>query len=106
MAQLDLITIARTVTGELGLVQPTTVVGATDLQTQQLFNLINRSGDGLKRAHNWTVLQSLFTLDVGQPTLTTGDVTNQSPVIQNIPDTTGITAGIYVVSGNAIPAAA
>lgn len=104
--QLTLVEIAQAVTGELGLVQPSQVVGATDLQTVQIYNLINRSGDGLKRAHNWTALQTLFTLNVGAPTLTTGDVTEGSPIITNIPSTAGITAEIFVVSGNSIPAAA
>lgn len=106
MAQLNLLEIAQAVTGELGLVQPSQVVGATDLQTLQLYNLINRSGDGLKRVHNWTALQTLFTLNVGSPTETTGDVTESSAIITNIPSTSGITAGIFVVSGDSIPQAA
>lgn len=103
---LNLLQIVQAVTGELGLVQPATVVGATDLQTVQLYNLVNRSGDGLKRTHNWTALQTLFTLNVGQPLLTTGNVTNGSAVITNIPTTAAITAETFVVSGTQIPAAA
>jgi hypothetical protein len=106
MAQLNLLQIVQAVTGELGLVQPSVVVGATDLQTLQLFNLVNRCGDSLKRDHDWTALQSLFTLDVTAPTVTTGDVTNGSAVIQNIPTTAGIMAGVYVVTGSNIPVAA
>jgi len=103
---LNLLQIAQAVTGELGLVQPSIVVGATDLQTVQIYNLINRTGDSLKRDHDWTVLQTLFTLDVTAPTVTTGNLTNGSPVITGIPSTAGITAGIYVVTGSAIPVAA
>lgn len=106
MAQLNLLQIVQQVTGELGLVQPAIVVGATDLQTVQLYNLVNRSGDGLKRAHNWTALQTLFTLNVGSPLLTTGNVTNGSAVITGIPTTAAITAETFVVSGTQIPAAA
>lgn len=106
MAQLTLIEIVQAVTGELGLVQPSTVVGATDLQTQQLYSLVNREGDNLKRTHNWTVLQSLFTLNVGEPLVTTGDVTNGSAVITGIPDTSAITAETFVVTGSNIPVAA
>jgi hypothetical protein len=106
VAQLTLIEIVQAVTGELGLVQPSTVVGATDLQTQQLYSLVNREGDNLKRAHNWTVLQSLFTLNVGEPLVTTGDVTNGSAVITGIPDTSAITAETFVVTGSNIPVAA
>lgn len=106
MAQLSLLEIVQAVTGELGLVQPSSVVGATDLQTVQLYNLVNRQGDELKRSHNWTALQTLFTLNVGAPTLTTGDVIEGSAVISSIPSTAGIVAGTWVVSGDSIPAAA
>lgn len=103
---MTLLQIVQEVTGELGLVQPAVVVGATDLQTVQLYNLVNRSGDGLKRTHNWTALQTLFTLNVGQPLLTTGNVTNGSAVITGIPSTAAITAETFCVSGSLIPAAA
>jgi hypothetical protein len=106
MAQLTLLQIAQAVTGELGLVQPSVVVGATDLQTVQILNLINREGDNLKRTHNWTQLQTLFTLNVGPPTVTTGNVTLSSPVITNIPSTAGLTAELFCVSGSQIPVAA
>jgi hypothetical protein len=80
VAQLTLLQIVQAVTGELGLVQPSVVVGATDLQTLQLFRLVNRTGDNLKRDHDWTVLQTLFTLDVTAPTVTTGNTSNGSAV--------------------------
>lgn len=106
MAQLSLIEIVQAVTAELGLVQPSTVVGATDLQTAQLYALVNREGDNLKRTHNWTVLQSLFTLNVGAPLVTTGTVALGSPIITGIPSTAAITAETFVVSGSMIPVAA
>lgn len=106
MAQLDLISIIQTVTGELGLVQPTVAIGATDLQTVQLVSLVNRSGDAIKRAHNWTTLQTLFTLNVGSPLVTTGTLTGGSPIITNIPSTALITAETFVVTGPTIPVAA
>ncbi len=106
MAQLTLLQIVQAVTGELGLVQPSVVVGASDLQTVQLYNLVNRSGDGLKRAHNWTALQTLFTLEVTAPTVTTGDLTEGSAIISNIPTTSALTAGAFVVTGSDIPIAA
>lgn len=106
MAQLNLLQIVQAVTGELGLVQPAVVVGATDLQTVQLLNLVNRCGDSLKRDHEWTVLQSLFTLDVTAPIVTTGNVVNGSAIITNIPSTAAITAETFVVTGSNIPVAA
>ncbi len=103
---LNLLQIVQAVTGELGLVQPAQVIGATDLQTVQIYNLVNREGDNLKRTHNWTKLQTLFTLNVGAPTVTTGNVTINSAVITNIPSTAGITAETFVVTGSQIPVAA
>src|SRR5690348_6586266 len=107
MPQQNLLSIIQAVTGELGLVQPTTVVGATDLQTIQLFNLANREGDNLRRTHQWTALQSLFTLNVGEPIVTTGTITNGSNTITSVDFGPGVpTAGIYVVTGDSIPVAA
>jgi hypothetical protein len=103
---LNLLQIIQAVTGELGLVQPSSVVGATDLQTLQLYNLANREGDSLRRTHNWTAMQSLFTLNIGGPTVTTGNITLGSAVITNIPSTSGIVAGLWVVTGSYIPVAA
>lgn len=98
--------IAQAVTAELGLVQPTIIVGATDLQTVQIASLINREGDALRRTHNWTAMQSLFTLNVGPPTVTTGNVALNSPIISNIPSTTGIVAGLWVATASFLPVAA
>lgn len=106
MAQQNLLEIVQAVTGELGLVQPAVVVGASDLQTVQLYNLVNREGDNLRRTHNWTVLQTLFTLNVGAPLVTTGNVTLNSPIITGIPSTAAITAETFVVTGGSIPVAA
>ncbi len=106
MAQLDLLQIIQAVTGELGLVQPAAVTTATDTQTVQLYNLVNREGDNLKRVHNWTQLQTLFTLNVAAPTVTTGNVSQGSAVITNIPTTAALTAETFVVTGSNIPVAA
>lgn len=106
MAQLTLLQILDAVTGELGLVQPTTVVASTDLQTVQLYNLVNREGDTLRRTHDWTQLQTLFTLNVGEPLVTTGTVTEGSAIITAIPTTAAITAETFVVTGTSLPVAA
>lgn len=102
----NLLQIVQAVTGELGLVQPSQVIGASDLQTVQLYNLTNREGDALRRVHNWTAMQSLFTLNVGAPTITTGNVANGSAVISNIPTTAGIVAGLWVATASFLPVAA
>jgi len=107
MAQLTLLQIIDAVTGELGLIQPSSVISATDLQTIQLYNLLNREGDNLRRTHQWTALQKLFNLDVTAPIVTTGDVADGSSVLSNVSFTAGVpVAGIYVVTGSSIPVAA
>jgi hypothetical protein len=106
MAQLNLLQIIQAITGELGLIQPAAVIGATDLQTVQLYNLVNREGDNLQRMHDWTQLQTLFTLNVAAPTVTTGNVTLGSAIITGIPSTAAITAETFVVTGSNIPVAA
>jgi hypothetical protein len=107
VAQLTLLQIIDAVTGELGLVQPSSVISAGDLQTIQLYNLLNREGDNLRRTHQWTALQSLFNLNVGAPIVTTGTVTNGSSTISSVSFSAGVPiAGIYVVTGSSIPVAA
>jgi len=107
MSQLTLLEIVDAVTGELGLIQPSIVVSATDLQTQQLYNLVNREGDNLRRTHQWTALQNVFPLNVGEPIVTTGDVTTGSHTITNVDFGQGVpVTQIYVVSGDSIPVAA
>lgn len=104
---LTLLQIVDAITGELGLVQPSSVIGASDLQTTQLYNLVNREGDSLRRTHEWTALQNLFTLNVGAPIVTTGNTTLGSNTLSNVSFASGVpTAGIYVVTGTDIPVAA
>jgi hypothetical protein len=91
---------------ELGLPQSSTVINNTDPTTVQMFNLTNRALDTLRRMNRWTVLQFEYNLVVNVPIITTGDVTQNSAVITNIPSTTGISANSFMISGNGIPQAA
>ena len=103
---LTLLQMVQAVQAELGLPQASTVVGNADATTQQLFYLSNRVLDELRRRNRWTVMQFEYDLVVSVPVSTTGDVTQNSPIITNIPTTAGISANSYVVSGNGIPVAA
>ena len=103
---LTLLQMVQAVQAELGLPQASTVVGNADATTQQLFYLSNRVLDELRRRNRWTVMQFEYDLVVSVPVSTTGDVTQNSAVITNIPTTAGISANSYVVSGNGIPVAA
>ena len=103
---LTLLQIIDAACGELGLLQPATAATSTDLQTIQLFNLTNREIDALRRTHQWTALQSLFTLNVTTPTTATGSTTTNSNVLTNMSAVVPVTANIYVCSGAGIPVAA
>ncbi len=105
---LTLLEIAQRITGELGLPEPSAVVSSTDVGIRQLYTLINREGDNLRRAHptGWTVCQFEFNLPIGNPTITTGTLAANSAVITGIPTTAGLAAWTYMVAGNGIPQAA
>lgn len=86
--------------------QPSQVVAAADLQTIQLYNLVNREGWNLQQTHDWTDLQALKVVNITRAITTTGTYAASSAVITGIPTTAGIVANTWVVSGAAIPVAA
>lgn len=87
---------------ELGLVAPVSVFGSSDAQAQQFGALLNRTGKFLSRDRGWTVLQTVYIINIEAPIQTTGDTVTGSGVITNIPTTAGVTAGTYAVSGNGV----
>lgn len=101
---MTLLEIVRAACGRLGLVKPTTVANSTDLQIIQLMDLTNEDGIALYRDHDWTDLQTQFIINVEAATVTTGDVAQNSAIITNIPDTSGL-SDKYAVSGNGQPQA-
>lgn len=105
MSSLTLLQIIQNASGELGLPVPATVIGNTDATTTQLFYLINRTLDEMRRDNRWTVMQTEFNLIVEVPIITTGDLGINSAVITNIPDTTDLEAQYWTVSANAVPQA-
>lgn len=96
--------IVQTACAELGLLQPDSVASSTDLQVIQLAALTNRDCQGMYRQHDWTALQTEFIINVEAPTVTVGDVTNNSALITNIPSTAGLDT-TYAVSGEGQPQA-
>lgn len=101
---MDFLTIVQTACEELGLVSPTTLEGTTDLQLIQLKALTNRDCTQLYRGYDWTDLQLEHIINIEAATVTTGDVTEGSAVITNIPSTAGID-DTYAVSGEGQPQA-
>lgn len=103
---LSLLQIVQTVCAELGLVQPTAVASSVDVGVLQMWSLVNREGNELRKAADWMALDTEFNIAVGQPTITTGNTHANSPIIDNIPDTTGLAAGLWQVSADNVPVAA
>ncbi len=104
---LTLLQMIQRTQAELGLPQCTTVVGNPDSTTTQMFALANRTLDELRRMNRWTAQQFEYNLVVEVPLNTTGDiVAGALNTIINIPDTTGLEANYWQVTGNAIPVAA
>lgn len=97
---MDALTIAQTVTDELGIPRITTLANTADATTRQVLALMNRAGDEIYQASEWTHAQKLHTVNIGTPVTTTGDVTAGSDLITNIPSTAGIEANFYSVIGD------
>jgi hypothetical protein len=95
-----LLDIGQSVVNELGLPSLGSIVGNANVTARQILALANRSGDEIYQAHPWIVSQAQHIVEIGDPIITTGDVVSGSGLISNIPDTTGIVAETWAVSGN------
>jgi hypothetical protein len=103
---LTLLQIIRQAQAELGLPQSPTVAGNTDPTTVQMLALSNRTIDELRRCNptGWTQMQFEYDLVVPVPILTTGDfIAAFTPIVSNIPNTTGVQGNYWSISGNDIP---
>ena len=81
---------------ELGLSVPNSVVGNTNQETVQMLALANASGNELQRQFIWqhSMVQYSFNAECLN---TTGDTVAGSPVVTNIPDTTGLSSAWQAV---------
>jgi hypothetical protein len=86
------------VTAELGLTQPTSVIGSTNNQTVQLLGLAQRLGKDLVRDFEWQKLVKAYIWQTEAAINTTGNITSGSRVITNIPSTSGLQVG-NVITG-------
>lgn len=87
---------------ELMIGRPSAVIGATDPQTRQILALLNRLGTDITRQFQWQRLDREHIITT-KAINTTGDSTEGSPVITNIPDTTGITTQFGVNGPGTVP---
>lgn len=105
-AKRTLLQIIQDVCKELAILQPTTVIGNTDLQITQLLQLANREGrefyQQATKNGGWQELRTEYTFSTAGVGGLTGNVTNNSAIVTNISSTTNVLAG-YIASGNGIP---
>ena len=102
-----LLSLVQTVQAELNLFpQATSVSGATDDQTIQLFTLINAVGRELMVERDWRSLEEEGIISVIPPVTTTGNTTQQSAVVTGIGSLTGVAATTWVCQGQTIAQAA
>lgn len=95
--------IVQAISDEMGLSpRPTVVAGATDDLARQLGALCNRCGDMLLRMKDWTTLTTEATVTTQAPTVLTGTLTTNSPIVTGLSSTSGLVAGRYAVTGTYI----
>jgi len=88
---------------ELGLTQPATVIGSSNNQTIQILALANRLGKDLVRDCEWQRLVQAYIWQTQNAVSTTGDITANSKVITNIPDTSGLQVGNVITGTGQTP---
>lgn len=89
------------VSGELGLAQPSIVVGSQTNQTIQLLALAQRLGKDLIRNYEWQRLVKAYVMQTTAATVTTGTVTAASTTMTAIPSTAALAVG-NVITGTGI----
>ena len=91
------------VSGELGLVQPTVVIGSTNNQTIQLLSLAQRLGKDLVRDFEWQRLVQAYIWQTQAAVSTTGNITAGSTIITNIPSTSALQVGNVITGTGQTP---
>jgi hypothetical protein len=91
------------VSGELGLTQPTSVIGSANNQTQQLLALCQRLGKDLVRDFEWQRLVKAYIWQTSVATTTTGTITAGSSVITAIPSTAALQVGNVITGTGQAP---
>jgi hypothetical protein len=103
MISRTLLQIINSAQQELGLQQASTVIGNDDLITNQMLGLAQLEIEELGKEDDWAALTFEYNLVVNPPLETTGDVTENSPIIINIPSTATLSANSFYAAGSYIP---
>lgn len=91
-----LLQIIQAATGELGLAQPTLVVGSTTTDVIQLLSLANAVGGDLQRKYIWQALSTEYRFTT-QYLQTTGTTTSGSAVLTGLGSTTNLDSTYSIV---------
>lgn len=95
-----LLQLVQQATGEMGLTQPTQVVGNTAADVVQIYSLMNSIGYEIQRDHNWEALDKEYRFYTVYTTLTCTLVANSTSVT-TLEATTGL-SNLYIVTGTGI----
>jgi hypothetical protein len=95
-----LLQLVQQATGEMGLNQPTQVVGNSSSDVIQIYSLINSVGYEIQRDHNWEALDKEYRFYTVYETLTCTLVAN-STVVNTVESTTGL-SNLWIVTGTGI----
>lgn len=98
---MTMLQLVQAATGEMGLPTPATVAGNTATDVVQLLSLLNKVGRELYSNYDWQALDVEYRFYT-QYLATTGDITNNSAVITNIPDTSTLSTR-YMLVGTGVP---
>lgn len=107
-AQRTLLQIINAVQKEYSLPVAATIIGNNDSTTQQMLAFAQAEIEelGRKNEEGWTALTFEYNLVVSPPVLTTGNVTQNSPIVTGIPSTTSLEALFFTAAGSFIPVGA
>jgi len=95
-----LLQLVQQATGEMGLNQPTQVVGNSSSDVIQIYSLMNSVGYEIQRDHNWEALDKEYRFYTVYTTLTCTLVAN-SVNVTTVESTTGL-SNLYIVTGTGI----
>jgi len=106
MAARTLLQLVQAAANELGIPEPSQVIGATDDTSRQLLALANREGKEFSQMANknggWQALHKEYTFTVVGYTGATGNITTGSTIVSGISSTSNMLAG-QIIGGNGIP---
>ena len=95
-----LLQLVQQATGEMGLNQPTQVVGNSSSDVIQLYSLINSVGYEVQRDHNWEALDKEYRFYTVYTTLTC-TLVEDSVNVTTVESTTGL-SNLYIVTGTGL----